>query len=107
MRYVIPPKGRPKYGAKKTQVDGITFASQKEARRYVELRMLKTEGDIIFFHRQPIFDLPGGTTYRPDFLIFWHDGRVTYEDVKGHRTKEYIRAVKQVEALYPVEIIEK
>jgi hypothetical protein len=94
-------------GAKKTQVDGITFDSQKEARRYVELKMMREAGEIVHFHRQPIFDLPGGTTYRPDFQIFWKDGAVTYEDVKGFRTDAYIRAKKQVEALYPVEIIEK
>ena len=95
-----------KYNAKKTCVDGITFASQKEARRYSELKMLQQSGVVLFFHRQPIFDLPGGTTYRADFLIFWKDGTVMWEDCKGHRTPEYIRAVKQVEALYPVSIIE-
>jgi hypothetical protein len=95
-------------GAKKTRVDDITFDSQREAKRYVELKMMREAGKIVHFHRQPIFDLPGGTTYRADFQIFWKDGTVTYEDVKGHRTDAYIRAKKQTEALYPdVEIIEK
>jgi hypothetical protein len=96
-----------KYRAKKTRIDGITFDSQKEARRYSELRLLQKAGEVLFFHRQPIFDLPGGTTYRADFLVFWADGHVTWEDVKGVRTPAYKRAKKQVEAVYPVEILEK
>ena len=45
-------------------------------------------------------------TYRCDFAVFWADGRVTFEDVKGMRTPQYIANKKMVESLYPVEIIE-
>lgn len=38
--------------------------------------------------------------------MFWKDGRVTVEDVKGVRTAAYRRSKKQVEALYPVRIEE-
>ena len=108
MRVVFPKTNRPgKFNAKKTRVDGITFDSQKEARRYSELKLLQRSGEVMFFHRQPIFDLPGGTTYRADFLIFWSDGGATYEDVKGHRAPAYIRSKKQVEAIYGVQILEK
>jgi hypothetical protein len=32
---------RSKYGAKKTEVDGITFASKKEAKRYAKLKVMR------------------------------------------------------------------
>ena len=52
------------------------------------------------------FHLPGNIKYVVDFVEFWRDGTVTFTDVKGRRTKDYIRNKKQVQALYPVEIIE-
>ena len=79
----------------------------KEKDRYLVLKEFRETGRIIMFLRQPLFDLPGGTKYKADFLIFWEGGNVTVEDVKGHRTKEYIRSKKQVESLYPIEIQEK
>lgn len=93
-----------KFRAKATVQDAINFQSKAEARRYQELKLLKLSGDIIFFLRQPLFDLPGGTTYRADFIIFWSDGNTTIEDVKGFETKEFILKKKQVEALYPIEL---
>ena len=35
------PKGKSKFGAKKTVVDGITFDSKAEAKRYGELKQLE------------------------------------------------------------------
>lgn len=84
----------------------IRFQSKKEARYYDKLKLAEQSGQLVFFLRQVPFHLPGGVTYRVDFQEFWADGDVRFVDVKGHRTKEYIRAKKQVEALYPVEIIE-
>lgn len=97
---------RHKFHARPAERDGHHFSSQKEARYYDQLCQAKANGDLLFFLRQPRFDLPGGTYYRADFLEFWADGEVKVVDVKGHRTKEYIRAKKQVEALYPVKIWE-
>jgi len=84
--------------------DAIKFPSKAEARRYKELKILQLSGDIIFFLRQPLFDLPGGVTYRADFIIFWADGSVTIEDVKGFETQEFKIKRKQVESLYPIKI---
>jgi len=40
-------------------------------------------------------------------MIFWKDGSVTFEDVKGFKTKEYTIKKKQVEDIYfPVTITE-
>jgi len=93
-----------KYNATKTKVDDITFDSKAEAKRYDELKLLKRCGEISYFIRQPKFDLPGGTSYRADFLVVWEDGHISIEDVKGFKTASFIKAKKQVEALYPIEI---
>jgi hypothetical protein len=95
-----------KFHAIPTEYDGIKFASKKEAKRYKELLLLKKAGDILFFLRQVPFHLPGNIKYLCDFVIFWTNGEVTFEDVKGIKTPMYILKKKQVEALYPIEITE-
>ena len=95
---------RNKYGAKRVVLDGITFDSQKEANRYLDLEIMRMAGKVKFFLRQVPFELPGGVKYRVDFVVFHTDGRVTFEDVKGFETREFINKKKQVEALYPVKI---
>jgi hypothetical protein len=97
---------RHKFNAKPTTYDGIKFASKKEQKRYLELRVLESAGDILFFLRQTPMHLTGGVKYVCDFLIFWADGTVTFEDVKGMRTPMYKLKKKQVEALYPIIITE-
>lgn len=84
----------------------IKFPSKKEAREYDRCLVEQNTGHLLFFLRQVPFHLPGGITYRLDFLKFWADGTVTMVDAKGVRTPAYIKVKKQVEALYPVEIIE-
>jgi len=95
-----------KFKARRTNVDGIKFSSKKEANRYNILKLLQKSGDILFFLRQVPFHLPGGVKYVCDFLIFWANGDVTIEDVKGFKTEIYKAKKKMVEALYPVEISE-
>lgn len=97
---------RHKFNAKRCEYDGIKFASKKEQRRYVELRSLESAGEISFFLRQIPMHLTGGIKYVCDFLIFWSDGTVTFEDVKGYRTDIYKLKKKQVESTYPIKIIE-
>jgi hypothetical protein len=95
-----------KFNAVRVETDGIKFPSKKEARRYLQLKLLKESGDIIFFLRQTPFHLSGGVKYVCDFLIFWADGNVTIEDVKGMKTSVYVAKKKMVEATYPIEITE-
>lgn len=87
--------------------DGIKFRSKKEAVFYDSLKVAQQGGHILFFHRQPKFDLPGGISYSADFQVFYVDGTVRYYDVKGYKTKGYIRNKKMVESLYPVTIEER
>jgi hypothetical protein len=93
-----------KYNASPTTVDGIRFDSKKEAKRYGELKLLQQAGSVVMFLMQTPFILPGNTRYRVDFQVFWHDGRVTFEDTKGRETETFKLKKRQVEELYPVEI---
>jgi hypothetical protein len=95
-----------KFRAIQTEVDGIKFASRKEARRYRELRLLEKSGELLFFLRQVPFHLPANVKYVCDFLCFWKDDTVTVEDVKGIKMPMYVLKKKQVEAIYPIKIME-
>ncbi len=95
-----------KFNAKITELDGIKFSSRREATRYQRLNILKRSGEVLFFLRQTPFHLPGGVKYLCDFMVFWKDGNVTIEDVKGMKTDLYLTKKKLVESIYPVEITE-
>lgn len=95
-----------KFHAKPTTYDGIKFSSKKESSRYSQLKILKQQGEVLFFLRQTPFHLPGNTKYVCDFVVFWNDGNVTFEDVKGMKTPMYVLKKKQVEDIYPIEITE-
>lgn len=107
MRVIKLKKGsKNKYNAKRAGVDFIVFHSIAESKRYIELKQLQKAGEVLWFHRQVIFDLPGGVIYKADFQIIWKDWTMTYEDVKGHVTKDFIKTKKIVEGLYErVEIV--
>lgn len=93
-----------KFGAKPTKIDSIRFASKAEAEYYHKLKILVSSGELLFFLRQPSFDLGGGVTYKADFAEYWADGEVKFTDVKGFETKEFISKKKIVESLYPITI---
>ena len=95
-----------KFNAKRTEIDGISFPSKKEAAYYQQLLLRQKGNDVIFFLRQVPFHLPGGVRYVVDFQEFLSDGTVRFVDVKGMRTSEYIAKKKMVEALYPIKIEE-
>lgn len=98
---MIRPFARHKFGAARTERDGIVFASKLEAARYDQLVLLEKAGDVVGFMRQPVFYLPGGTKYIADYLIFWAGGRVTAEDVKGMETAAFKVKWREVQAAYP------
>lgn len=101
-----------KYHSRKTAVDGIVFDSAKEARRYVELKLLERAGKIRDLKLQPEFVLqPGfrknGKTYRQiaykaDFSYFSvEEYKIIIEDVKGLKTPVYCLKRKLYEYKYP------
>lgn len=46
-----------KFGAKRTEVDGVSFASKREAERYAELKLLERAGAIKNLRLQPRYPL--------------------------------------------------
>lgn len=96
---------RHKFRAKVTINDNIRFDSKLEARYYEVLKRMKDAGLILFFLRQVPLHLPGGTKLVIDFQVFWTDGTVTFEDTKGKLTDGFNVKRREVEHLYPIEII--
>lgn len=93
-----------KFNAKPTTIEGKYFPSKLEALYYKQLLLRQQSGDVIFFLRQPIFDLPGGTQYRADFVVYLASGEVEFIDVKGKDLATSRAKRKMVEDLYPVKI---
>ena len=102
--YINKPKS--KYNAKKTNVDGHTFDSQKEADYYCELKLQLQAKEIKGFCLQPTFILAEGLKYKADFIIFNNDGTSEIIDVKGFQTKEYKIKKKVFEDKFALKIKE-
>lgn len=119
-----------KYRNNRVTVDGQTFDSQKELRRYRELSIMEKAGMIRGLERQKKFLLipsqrepdrigkKGGkkkgaviereVAYYADFFYYDHEGREVVEDVKSPatRTKDYILKRKMMLYKYGVRIHE-
>lgn len=99
-----------KYGNKRTVIDGITFASKREARRYQELKLLEQVGEIQDLVLQPSFDLivQGGKIVGRYFADFKYriGNKVVIEDSKGARTDVYRLKKRIVEAVHGIKINE-
>ena len=78
-------KKRNKYHNKPTMVDGIRFASKKEAERYLVLKLAERAGQIKNLELQPVFKFPMGFSYRADFAYDCKEEHII-EDVKGVET---------------------
>jgi hypothetical protein len=103
------PKKKSKYNNVRTEVDGIKFPSKKQAAYYQKLKLARETGELGYFLMEVPFKLPGGVTYRADFIEFWKHGdgyKVVVTDVKGMLTSVYKLKKKQVEALYGIKINE-
>jgi len=98
------PRGH-KYGAKKTVLDGITFASATEARRYAELKVMEAGKLICNLKLQPsyVFYVEGVKIckYIADFSYNEPNGLRVVEDVKGYPTPVFKLKAKLFRALYP------
>ena len=98
-----------KYRAIPTEVDGIRFASKKEAKRYVELKLMERKTMITDLELQPkipiqMMNTATGEskkvgTYVADFRYYCNERhKVITEDVKGFKTPLYKFKKKCVEA---------
>jgi hypothetical protein len=84
---------RQKYRNRRTEVDGINFASQREAVRYCELRLLERAGDIRHLECQVPFNIEVNgkhvCKYIADFVYLDSESNEVVEDAKGFRTDVY------------------
>ena len=111
----LQQKGKSKYKAKKTNIDGHSFDSIKEANRYLELKLLERQGIIkdlrrqVRFELQPSYKKNGKTiqaiSYVADFT-YYQDNKLIVEDTKGFRTEVYKLKKKLFEHKYDLEIKE-
>ena len=122
-----------KYNATKCLVDGIEFASKREANRYLELRLLERAKEISNLRLQVDFELIPNqyatekrygkngqplkdkqvllerkVVYRADFVYTDKDGKTVVEDTKSiaTRTPEYIIKRKLMLYRHGIQIIE-
>jgi hypothetical protein len=99
-----------KYGAIKSVVDGYTFASQKEARRYGVLKLLQRAGEIKDLKLQVWFMIEVNGThicdYVADFTYLNKREQLIVEDVKGVRTRIYSLKKKLMKAIHNIKIKE-
>ena len=116
-----------KYHSRKISRDGMTFDSQKEYRRWCELKLLERAGRITDLERQVKYVLipaqrepdtvgaRGGIikgklierecAYIADFR-YKQDGELTVEDTKGVRTPDYIMKRKLMLHVHGIRIKE-
>lgn len=120
-------RSRSKYHSRKVTVDGVTFDSQKEYRRFRELCLLEKAGRITDLQRQVKFVLIPAQ-YEPDTIgkrggrkrgklierecsyvadfVYTEDGKQIVEDTKGYKTTEYIIKRKMMLHKYGIRIKE-
>lgn len=121
-----------KYHSRKVTVDGVTYDSVKEYRRFKELSLLERAGTIQNLQRQVKYVLipaqreycndiytrgrnkgcfkPGKLierecSYIADF-VYTQNGEIVVEDTKGFRTKDYIIKRKLMLWNYGIQIKE-
>lgn len=106
--------GYGKYGAKPLVVDGVRFASTKEANRYSELKLLERGREIRNLTLQPAYEFRhNGVLIGRYVADFSYDERgkggrwlPVVEDVKGVRTPVYQMKRKLMLAFFDIPIRE-
>lgn len=105
-----PSSSQSKYRNQRTEVDGIIFASKREAARYQDLKLLERAGDIQGLVCQWRYPLEVYGThvcfYIADFVYTTREGKSIVEDCKGMRTPIYRIKAKLMFAIYKIKILE-
>lgn len=107
-----------KYNNIRTEVDGVVFASKKEAREWVRLCGELKAGHITALDRQIKYQFPDGfgglirhvksnrpLTYIADF-VYIRNGQKIIADAKGHITPEYKIKAALMKCLLGITIVE-
>ena len=109
----LPQQAPRKYRNVPTVVDGITFDSKAEARRFSELKLMLAAGEIAYIRRQPTYALTVNgihiAKYVADFQYFDVATETTVvEDTKSPATKTPVYRLKKklMKAIHGIEITE-
>lgn len=104
-----------KYRAKPVTIDGIRYASQGEARRHADLKLLERAGLITDLRHQVAFELAPAVSiqcrkrpalkYLADF-VYREAGREVVEDFKGRITEGYRIKRHLMKTVHNIEIRE-
>ena len=100
-----------KYHAKHMVIDGHNFPSQKEAKRYEELKLMEKAGEIKGLKLQVAFPLVKKSEhgreirYYADF-VYYENGSLVVEDTKGFKTDVYKLKKRLMAELYGINIKE-
>lgn len=115
-----------KYHSRKITIDGETFDSVKEYKRFCELSLLERAGTITDLQRQvkyvllpaqyrPMFDrkahkwkdrcVEREVCYVADF-VYQQDGKTIVEDTKGFKTRDYTIKRKLMLYIHDIQIKE-
>ena len=105
-------KPKSKYGAVRTQVDGVYFDSKREAARYTELNFMRQAKKITNLECHPSFEITINDikvcVVELDFKYFdMTRGEYVYEDVKSSGTKNNQLSTlkrKLVQASYGIKV---
>jgi len=107
---VAPPK-RNKYNAKKVELDGYVFDSQKEAKYYGNLKAMVKAGLVDRFDVHPQYKLEVNgeliATYKPDFIVWYKNHAARVFDVKSPPTakkRDFVLIKKLMKAIHGVEV---
>ena len=91
---------RNKFNAQKIELDGMTFDSKKEHKRYIELKAMQQRGEISGLEHHTKFELAPKTKiegekrakpalrYFADFTYYISTGEYIVEDVKSAATRK-------------------
>jgi len=102
-------KKRAKYNNVKVEFDGFKFDSQRECNYYIGLRARQTAGQITDLRLQVPFQLNDGGTHSLEYIadfVWMEKGQMIVCDVKGYKTKLYLKKKKLMLEIYKIEIRE-
>ena len=106
----MPINNRTKYGNRKVRIDEIEFDSELEAKRYMQLKLLKRAGEIkklklqVPFILQEAFKKNGKNYKKIEYIadfVYEEKGQVVVEDTKGMKTDVFKIKQKLFEYKYP------
>lgn len=102
-------KPRSKWHNVRTTVNGITFASKREADRYAELKLELLAGEIDDLELQKPFSLEVNGMHICDYIadfVYKRDGLQIVEDAKGKATDVFRIKRALMRAVLGIEIVE-